>query len=277
VWNNPLRYTDPSGEELATLTTPEQRGYGGSYGSSDANLSATGSFFSSGNSTATAGSARASSSAWENTKAFVSSPTTKTTTSLLDSLEPGLARGRDNLVAAIPFAGPDLYKQGVGSYLKAVDPYQGAVDTVRQTINGQYLAATVAAAGVIIKPLRAVPADEAMAAVLSNKATPTVVVAGKEGAVIIGETMARVEAAAAKIPGAKILNDMPDFKAMGMNAVEQTSAMMQYNRVWILDQLRSGRQIIDIGLDPNRGIPSIFYQMEQNMMKNYDKLKSLAR
>jgi hypothetical protein len=116
-----------------------------------------------------------------------------------------------------------------------------------------------------------------MAAVLSNKATPTVVVAGKEGAVIIGETMARVEAAAAKIPGAKILNDMPDFKAMGMNAVEQTSAMMQYNRVWILDQLRSGRQIIDIGLDPNRGIPSIFYQMEQNMMKNYDKLKSLAR
>ncbi|MCA2998930.1 MAG: hypothetical protein ING75_10045 [Rhodocyclaceae bacterium] len=84
--------------------------------------------------------------------------------------------------------------------------------------------------------------------------------------------MARVEREAARHPNAKILNDMPDFKAMGMNRDQVTSAMMQHNRVWILDQMRSGRQIIDIGADPNRALPSIFYQMEQNMLKNYQKL-----
>jgi hypothetical protein len=32
-----------------------------------------------------------------------------------------------------------------------------------------------------------------------------------------------------------------------MNADQVTSAMMQYNRKWILDQMRSGRPILDIG------------------------------
>jgi len=90
--------------------------------------------------------------------------------------------------------------------------------------------------------------------------------------VVIGETMARVEAAASNIPRAEILNDMPDFEAMGMNDEQVMGAMMQYNRQWILDQMRSGRQIIDIGADPNRATPSIFYQMEQNMLNNYQKL-----
>lgn len=75
-----------------------------------------------------------------------------------------------------------------------------------------------------------------------------------------------------KTPGAKILNDMPDFAAMGMKPHEVTSSMMQYNRKWILEQMRSGRPIIDIGKDPNRAMPSIFYQMEQNMLNNYQKL-----
>ena len=92
------------------------------------------------------------------------------------------------------------------------------------------------------------------------------------GPVVVGETMARVEQAVSKIPGAKILNDMPDFKAMGMNRDQVTSAMMQHNRKWILEQMRSGRKIIDIGADANRTRPSIFYQMEQNMLKNYQKL-----
>jgi len=92
-----------------------------------------------------------------------------------------------------------------------------------------------------------------------------------KGPVVNGETMARVEQAAAKIPGSKILNDMPDFRSMG-NADQVTSSMMQYNRKWILEQMRSGRQIIDIGADANRATPSIFYQMEQNMLKNYQKL-----
>ncbi len=48
--------------------------------------------------------------------------------------------------------------------------------------------------------------------------------------------------------------------------------MMQYNRQWILEQMRSGRQIIDIGYDANRTYPSIFYGMERNMFKNYQVL-----
>jgi len=47
---------------------------------------------------------------------------------------------------------------------------------------------------------------------------------------------------------------------------------MQYNRQWILNELRSGRTILDIGRDATRVNPSIFYQMEQNMIKNYKLL-----
>ena len=90
-----------------------------------------------------------------------------------------------------------------------------------------------------------------------------------KGVTVVGEGMARVEAAASKIPGAKILNDMPKFTG---TADQVTSQMMTYNRQWILQQMRSGRPILDIGQDLNRANPSIFYQMEQNMMKNYLKL-----
>ncbi len=84
--------------------------------------------------------------------------------------------------------------------------------------------------------------------------------------------MVRVENAASRLPGAKTLNDMPNFKSMSMNADEVTSSMMNYNRKWILNEFRSGRLIIDIGFDINRKSPSIFYQMEQNMQLNYLKL-----
>jgi RHS repeat-associated protein len=92
------------------------------------------------------------------------------------------------------------------------------------------------------------------------------------GPVIIGETMTRVEATAAKYSGSKILNTMPNYKGMGMNRDEVTSAMMQYNRRWILEQMRSGRPIIDIGRDAKRTRPSIFYDMEQSMLQNYQRL-----
>jgi hypothetical protein len=105
----------------------------------------------------------------------------------------------------------------------------------------------------------------------AGRGGPAVKNAG-QGPAIIGETMLRVEVAATKYPGAKILNDMPDLKAMGMDADQVTSSMMQYNRKWMLEQMRSGRQIIDIGADANRANPSIFYQMEQNMLRNYQKL-----
>jgi len=93
--------------------------------------------------------------------------------------------------------------------------------------------------------------------------------AAGRGPVIVGETMSRVTEAARGVPGAKILNDMPTFTG---TADQVTSSMMQYNRKWILDQMRSGRPIIDIGTDATRQTPSIFYQMEQNMMQNYQKL-----
>lgn len=68
------------------------------------------------------------------------------------------------------------------------------------------------------------------------------------------------------------MNDMPNFQAMGMNADQVNSAMMQYNRSWMLQQMKSGRTIIEIGADATRSNPSIFYQMERNMLKNYQKL-----
>jgi RHS repeat-associated protein len=89
---------------------------------------------------------------------------------------------------------------------------------------------------------------------------------------IIGETMKRVEIAASQVSNAKILNDMPDFASQGMVSYELTSAMMQYNRSWILNQIRQGGAILDIGKDVNRATPSIFYQMEQNMLKNYKQI-----
>jgi RHS repeat-associated protein len=91
----------------------------------------------------------------------------------------------------------------------------------------------------------------------------------ESGQTIVGEGMSRVEAAAANNPGSVILNDMPAFSG---TSEQVTSKMMQYNRQWILDQMRSSRPILDIGLDLNRATPSIFYQMEQNMMKNYQIL-----
>lgn len=97
-------------------------------------------------------------------------------------------------------------------------------------------------------------------------------ISSKFGTTVIGEGMTRVEAAATNIPGSKILNDMPIFTG---TKDQITSQMMQYNRKWILNELRSGRTILDIGLDaarPGHYGNSIFYQMEQNMIKNYQKL-----
>jgi len=133
------------------------------------------------------------------------------------------------------------------------------------------------------RSLATIPRDIAVAAGVSAafqsigsvvRTVTTAAKTGGQGSVIIGETMKRVEAAALQNPGAKILNDMPDFRAMGMNPDQVASAMMQHNRRWILEQMRSGRPILDIGSDATRATPSIFYQMEQNMLKNYKKLHS---
>ena len=91
---------------------------------------------------------------------------------------------------------------------------------------------------------------------------------GAKGITVIGETQARVEAAASQVSNANTLK-MPLFNG---TKDQITSQMMQYNRQWLLGQIRSGRTILDIGLDVNRGTPSIFYRMEQNMLKNYMKI-----
>ena len=85
--------------------------------------------------------------------------------------------------------------------------------------------------------------------------------------------MTRVEAAAGRVPGgAKILNDMPEYWNMGLKPHEVTSKMMQYNRKWLLEQIKDGRRIIDIGRDASRAESSVFYQMEQAMTRAYKKL-----
>ncbi|GAA4762835.1 MULTISPECIES: RHS repeat-associated core domain-containing protein [Flavobacterium] len=104
------------------------------------------------------------------------------------------------------------------------------------------------------------------AGVISGNGTKLAI---KEVPTIVGEGMKRVGMEAAKHPSSVILNNMPKFTG---TADQITSQMMTYNRQWLLQQMRSGRPIINIGLDPNRGAPSIFYQMEQNMIKNYLKL-----
>jgi len=86
---------------------------------------------------------------------------------------------------------------------------------------------------------------------------------------VIEETMKRVNAEASNIPGSRTLSDMPDFTCTDD---QRTSQMIQYNRKWILGEMRSGNTILDIGLDINRTYPNIFYQMEQNMIKNYQIL-----
>ncbi len=93
--------------------------------------------------------------------------------------------------------------------------------------------------------------------------------AARGGQTIVGEGMKRVSTAAMQNPGSTILNNMPKFSG---SPHQVTSQMMQYNRKWLLQQMRSGKPIKDIGLDPRRGTPSIFYQMEQNMIRNYLKL-----
>ncbi|KIO76862.1 hypothetical protein TH53_12190 [Pedobacter lusitanus] len=104
---------------------------------------------------------------------------------------------------------------------------------------------------------------------LKGVAGTEVSVAANSGTTVIGETMKRVSTAASEIPGARTLNTMPNFTG---TADQVTSQMMQYNRQWILNEMRSGGTILDIGADVNRATPSIFYQMEQNMLKNYQVL-----
>jgi len=185
--------------------------------------------------------------------------------------------------SADPYARENLEQLFIDLGTNAIDvvilaPYYDARGTYEAARDGDYLVAVIYAGMTICDvapncaaigaPAKAV----ARAAKGVRKAGSVAREAVQSGPVIIGETMTRVEQAAAKIPGSKILDDMPDFRDTGMSPDQVTSAMMQYNRKWILEQTRSGRQIIDIGRDANRARPSIFYEMERKMLRNYQKL-----
>jgi len=107
------------------------------------------------------------------------------------------------------------------------------------------------------------PCDDAAPNVNNGKVNPA-----NGGNTIIGEGMKRVTMEAAKRPGSVILDNMPKFTGTPHQIISQR---MVFNRQWFLKQMRSGRPILDIGLD-GRANPSIYYPMEQNMIKNYLKL-----
>ncbi|MFZ5723823.1 MAG: RHS repeat domain-containing protein [Pseudomonadota bacterium] len=165
------------------------------------------------------------------------------------------------------YVDPNGESAAEGSVLILVDLVQMGI----AASNGDPLGPPAVALGLDVVGA-AIPIPGAGPALKTGRVVNGAASAADKGPVIIGETMGRVEAAASKIPNAKILNDMPDFRASGKSADQVTSAMMQHNRKWILEQIRSGRPILDIGRDPNRGKPSIFYDMEQQMIKNYRKL-----
>lgn len=47
---------------------------------------------------------------------------------------------------------------------------------------------------------------------------------------------------------------------------------MKQNRGWLFDKLRNGYKVIDIGVDPERKIRSVFYQMEEEVLRRTKRL-----
>ena len=91
----------------------------------------------------------------------------------------------------------------------------------------------------------------------------------KKKPIIVGENMDRVKDYADKVGGHAYnpwKNDDPFDFDLGMKR----------NKRWIEDQIKAGREIIDIGPDFQRrivkGYNSAFYEMERTALKNYKKL-----
>jgi len=67
--------------------------------------------------------------------------------------------------------------------------------------------------------------------------------------------MKRVRIEAAKRPGSVILKDMPKYTG---TEDQITIHIMTYNRQWWLEQMRTGRPVLNMGVD-GRAIPNIFF------------------
>ncbi len=150
-----------------------------------------------------------------------------------------------------------------------LSPVHGAMDAYVAAREGEYQQAAITAGLTVCDVAKSCRGIEGAFNGL-RRAAATLDRIGAE-TVVIGETMRRVQEAARRLPNARILDDMPDFRSRGLRPDRVTSEMMQYNRRWILEQLRSGRKFMDIGRDPNRVEPSIFYGMESNMLRNYTR------
>lgn len=88
--------------------------------------------------------------------------------------------------------------------------------------------------------------------------------------VVVGETMTRVDKAARKFNAGTL--EMPDWINRMPRGDAKTAAMMDYNQKWLQDHMDKGTDIIDIGRDAKRADPSAFYDMEQEMLKNYKNM-----
>ena len=81
--------------------------------------------------------------------------------------------------------------------------------------------------------------------------------------IIIGENMSRVRTAAKQYQAGY-------YQAWTTEPFDPVLAMKR-NRRWLLEKVRGGFEIIDIGIDPDRVNRSNFYAMEKEMLlqRNY--------
>jgi hypothetical protein len=79
------------------------------------------------------------------------------------------------------------------------------------------------------------------------------------GKVVIGETMERVVSYAKKAGG-------DWYKARGTNAAN----WIRNNLQWLNRQIRRGKEVVDIGTDPNRALRSENYAAEKRLLERRD-------
>ena len=84
---------------------------------------------------------------------------------------------------------------------------------------------------------------------------------GGRNAVVIGENMDRVEMMA-RISGAEYYPGLPGYKR-GITTFREA---WLHNRGWLVDKIRNGYEIIDIGIDESRGTRSLAYGREARLV-----------
>lgn len=91
--------------------------------------------------------------------------------------------------------------------------------------------------------------------------------------IVIGENMKRIRRAAKQIQARWY---------QGWNVDPWDADIVERrNRRWIVERIKQGCEIVDIGIDPTRNLRSRFYQMEKQILKDqgypvipYDRIRS---